>query len=91
MGRIDASSSHPPPKFVLTPDIPGNDADGGLVRFADLLSGSAGGGGRRKDGMAWYVRDSCTGTWNQSSVLGRNWWGHVERERGTEPRVKMMF
>jgi hypothetical protein len=90
-GRIDPLSPHPPPKFVLTPDIPGNDTDGGVVGFADLLSSSSGGGGRRKDGVAWYVRDGCTGTWNQSSALGKSWWAHVERGRGMEPSVAMMF
>jgi hypothetical protein len=91
LGRMDPLSTHPPPEFVLTPDIPGNDADGGVVGFADLLNNSAAGGTRRKEGIAWYVRDGCTGTWNQSNVSGRAWWGHVERERGTEPGVGMMF
>ncbi|OJD17726.1 hypothetical protein AJ78_02191 [Emergomyces pasteurianus Ep9510] len=41
MGRVCASSSTtvgaPPPRFVLTPDIPGSDADGGLISWRHFL------------------------------------------------------
>ncbi|OAX84589.1 hypothetical protein ACJ72_01042 [Emergomyces africanus] len=42
MGRVCSSSSTtvaaPPPRFKLTPDIPGSDTDGGLISWRHFLS-----------------------------------------------------
>ncbi|EER37205.1 conserved hypothetical protein [Histoplasma capsulatum var. duboisii H88] len=42
IGRVCTSSSTtvaaPPPRFILTPDIPGSDADGGLISWRHYLS-----------------------------------------------------
>lgn len=80
MGRVSTSAfpfAPKPPRFNLRPDIPGYDADGGIVGWADLLAkpGDAGSGGPP------WIRDGCTGQWNRSHKAGPDWWRHTERER----------
>lgn len=86
IGRVHASAfsfAPRPPRFNLLPDIPGNDAEGGVVGWKDLLGMNNTGEkvGTTSTGAQAYMKDGCTGTWNQQHRGGREWWGHTERER----------
>ena len=89
VGRVATSASSPqPPRFHLLPDVPGYDAEGGIVGWVDLLrvkeKGQHGPNGPRS------IKDGCTGKWNQGCSGGRHWWAHTERERRTGPAVDAM-
>ncbi|KAF7588300.1 hypothetical protein BBP40_005925 [Aspergillus hancockii] len=143
MGRIGSRKKDRDvliPRFVLRPDIPGQEADGGLIGWKHILASNqsltyaAGVGvhcfGNKNNGspipeeppspasttvsrfgfgsitrsstfgtspntpitpstpmslssptaLPWD-KDTCTGSWNYSHKLGRDWWSHMERER----------
>lgn len=85
LGRICVSLSSPvssvlnPPRFHLLPDIPGYDADGGIISWPDLVR-SKKKDDRAVNGRAW-IKDGCTGSWNKGCAGGPQWWRHTERER----------
>ncbi|PGH06548.1 hypothetical protein AJ79_06487 [Helicocarpus griseus UAMH5409] len=166
MGRVCTSPNtttiRAPPRFILTPDIPGSEADGGLLSWRHFLSanqtlafaaavavalpsparrtntsssmsddattgssapstsifgswgsGSTSGnnssnnkssgplsprtagqvsptrsvsnggiGGGTFTGQPFpTIKETCDGSWNRGSKLGKDWWSHVERER----------
>lgn len=83
IGRVTSTAgrSAQPPRFKLVPDLPGRDGNGGVVGWGDLLRVSEKSTGVTDEGNATgYVRDGCTGMWNQSGK-GAGWWRHVPRER----------
>ncbi|KAK2789773.1 hypothetical protein FQN52_005899 [Onygenales sp. PD_12] len=169
--NTDTKPATTPPRFILTPDIPGSDTDGGLLNWRHYLSANqtltfiaaspasalgrintgssvaddsvaagspppttsrfawgssssnsnsnsninrttssngkssrplsprtptsptmsmmttmgagttGGGGGVGGSGQPFWVKETCTGSWNQGHKLGKEWWAHVERER----------
>jgi hypothetical protein len=85
LGRVSVSVSSPassvlnPPCFNLVPDVPEYDTEGGIVGWADLLRLKEK-DDRAVNGPAW-IRDGCTGRWNQGCAKGADWWKHTERER----------
>jgi hypothetical protein len=85
LGRVSVSVSSPassvlnPPRFNLLPDVADYDTEGGIIGWADLLRLKEK-DDRAVNGPAW-IRDGCTGKWNQASAGGPNWWRHTERER----------
>ncbi|KAF7512856.1 hypothetical protein GJ744_011959 [Endocarpon pusillum] len=85
LGRVSVSVSSPassvlnPPRFNLLPDVPGYDMEGGIIGWADLLRLKEK-DDRAVNGPAW-IRDGCTGRWNQGCARGPGWWRHTERER----------
>lgn len=85
LGRVSVSVSSPassvlsPPRFNLIPDVAEYDTDGGIVGWADLLRLKEK-DDRAVNGPAW-IRDGCTGKWNQGCARGTSWWRHTERER----------
>ena len=97
LGRISVSVSSPasltfnPPRFNLLPDVPGYDTEGGIVGWADLLRLKEK-DDRAVNGPAW-IRDGCTGRWNQGCAKGADWWKHTERERrgGTTIGTRYFF
>jgi hypothetical protein len=85
LGRVSvsfsstASSDSNPPRFNLLPDVPGFDTEGGVIGWGDLLRLKEK-DDRAVNGPAW-IRDGCTGKWNQSCAKGPEWSRHTERER----------
>jgi hypothetical protein len=85
LGRVSVSLSSPassvsnPPRFNLLPDVPEYDTEGGIIGWADLLKLKEK-DDRAVNGPAW-IRDGCTGNWNQGHPKGPDWWKHTERER----------
>jgi hypothetical protein len=85
LGRVSVSVSSPassvlsPPRFNLMPDVAEYDTEGGIVGWADLLRLKEK-DDRAVNGPAW-IRDGCTGKWNQGCARGTTWWRHTERER----------
>jgi len=85
LGRVSVSVSSPassvlnPPRFNLLPDVPEYDTEGGIIGWADLLRLKEK-DDRAVNGPAW-IRDGCTGQWNQGCGRGPQWWKHTERER----------
>jgi hypothetical protein len=85
LGRVSVSVSSPassvlsPPRFNLMPDVAEYDTEGGIVGWADLLRLTEK-DDRAVNGPAW-IRDGCTGKWNQGCARGTSWWRHTERER----------
>ena len=67
------------PRFHLMPDVPEHDTEGGIIGWADLLRLKEK-HDRDVNGPAW-IRDGCTGNWNQACARGPKWWRHTERER----------
>jgi hypothetical protein len=85
LGRVSVSVSSPassvlnPPRFNLLPVVPGYDTEGGIIGWAELLRLKEK-DDRAVNGPAW-IRDGCTGKWNQGCKRGAEWWKHTERER----------
>lgn len=85
LGRVSVSVSSPassvlnPPRFNLLPDVAGYDTEGGIIGWAELLRLKEK-DDRAVNGPAW-IRDGCTGKWNQGHAKGAEWWRHTERER----------
>lgn len=85
LGRVSVSVSSPassvlnPPRFNLLPDVPEYDTEGGILGWADLLRLKEK-DDRAVNGPAW-IRDGCSGQWNQGCGRGPEWWKHTERER----------
>ncbi|KAL9114022.1 MAG: hypothetical protein Q9227_001793 [Pyrenula ochraceoflavens] len=78
VGRVATSTIAPsrhPPIFNLLPDIPGFEANGGIVGWDEFL-------GRNGNGDTVAItKDVCTGNWNSAHKSGPSWWKHAERNR----------
>ena len=85
LGRVSVSVSSStssilnPPRFNLLPDVPEYDTEGGIIGWGDLLRLKEK-DDRAVNGPSW-IRDGCTGRWNQGCAKGAGWWKHTERER----------
>ncbi|KAK5023883.1 hypothetical protein LTS07_009008 [Exophiala sideris] len=84
--RISSSSAtslpvpeQKPPIFYLKPDVPGHDANGGIVGWAELLritekARMAGGGtGHEEEQDDFDDESMCTGSWNSRYEGEREW------------------